>query len=50
MHLNNAKLISILDAITVLETELANFNFNLSPNHSSKQPNRFGPEPEICGF
>lgn len=32
VHLDNAKLTSILDAITVLETELANFNFNLSPD------------------
>jgi len=30
-HLNNAKLTSILDAITALETELGDFNFNLSP-------------------
>ncbi|MCD0480599.1 hypothetical protein LPB90_19325 [Chryseobacterium sp. LC2016-29] len=30
-HLDNAKLSSILNAITILEIELGNFNFNLSP-------------------
>lgn len=30
-HLDNAKLSSILNAITILEMELGNFNFNLSP-------------------
>lgn len=30
-HLDNAKLTSILDAITVLETALGDFNYNLSP-------------------